>query len=257
MEKLELIDAEKRARRSDVQRCGVDSLLVNDIPFGVRAIQRGVEVEGIWISNPNTPELSQVASSATLIGDQQESRDSNKKAQAGQRSREPSKSIGSSTNEATRPEPPALWPHMSVPTSSRSIRQPQSGLDGLPNTDDAALRSHPNSYVPRRTARRRGIVERRHRTPTLAAENVCNTESHGADLESNDGRLDQASIDLPLGRDDRHLHRSLNADSARTDRERHEMSRVNEGEGDDIGRNQAPRPRRHKLSRKPPRAQLR
>lgn len=26
-----------------------------DVPFGVRAIESGVEVEGVWISRPNTP----------------------------------------------------------------------------------------------------------------------------------------------------------------------------------------------------------
>ncbi|KAH9827104.1 hypothetical protein Tdes44962_MAKER03073 [Teratosphaeria destructans] len=28
----------------------------NDVPFGVRAIESGVEVEGVWISRPNTPD---------------------------------------------------------------------------------------------------------------------------------------------------------------------------------------------------------
>ncbi|KAJ5482177.1 hypothetical protein N7475_000989 [Penicillium sp. IBT 31633x] len=30
----------------------------DDIPFGARALDRGIEVEGIWISNPNTPTQS-------------------------------------------------------------------------------------------------------------------------------------------------------------------------------------------------------
>ncbi|KAF2770979.1 hypothetical protein EJ03DRAFT_260465, partial [Teratosphaeria nubilosa] len=28
----------------------------NDVPFGVRAIESGIEVEGVWISRPNTPD---------------------------------------------------------------------------------------------------------------------------------------------------------------------------------------------------------
>ncbi|VUC33100.1 unnamed protein product [Clonostachys rosea] len=72
IQRLELEDAEKKARQFDIQHCGIDYLRADDVPFGVRAIQRGIEVEGIWISQPNTPDLSQVASSATLIGDQTE-----------------------------------------------------------------------------------------------------------------------------------------------------------------------------------------
>lgn len=49
-----------------LSHCGVDAWRPPDIPFGVRAIQNGVEVEGIWISRPNTPEKSQPASSPTL-----------------------------------------------------------------------------------------------------------------------------------------------------------------------------------------------
>lgn len=30
----------------------------DDIPFGARALERGIEVEGIWISDPNTPTQS-------------------------------------------------------------------------------------------------------------------------------------------------------------------------------------------------------
>ncbi|KAF7550297.1 hypothetical protein G7046_g8064 [Stylonectria norvegica] len=65
LRRLELIDEEKRARVSTMSHC-------------VRAIQSGIEVEGIWISRPNTPDDSQVAScttlidSTTLVGDQTE-----------------------------------------------------------------------------------------------------------------------------------------------------------------------------------------
>lgn len=42
----------------------------DDIPFGVRALQTGVEVDGIWVSRQqHHRELSQIASSATLMGD--------------------------------------------------------------------------------------------------------------------------------------------------------------------------------------------
>jgi hypothetical protein len=72
MKRWEKIDEEKRARRIDLRHCGMTSDSVEDIPFGIRAIQRGFEVEGIWISSLDSSDQSRVASSATLIGDQTE-----------------------------------------------------------------------------------------------------------------------------------------------------------------------------------------
>ncbi|MCJ1475955.1 hypothetical protein MMC13_004619 [Lambiella insularis] len=41
-----------------------------DIPFGIRAIERGVEVEGVWISRSNTPSSSRQGSPApSVVGD--------------------------------------------------------------------------------------------------------------------------------------------------------------------------------------------
>ncbi|KAL9484858.1 hypothetical protein ACSS6W_003647 [Trichoderma asperelloides] len=67
--RLELIDEERRVRLAEMRYCGINARGITDIPFGVRAIQSGVEVEGIWISRPNTPGSSHAASSPTLIGD--------------------------------------------------------------------------------------------------------------------------------------------------------------------------------------------
>ncbi|KOS19081.1 hypothetical protein ESCO_000991 [Escovopsis weberi] len=67
IERLELIDEERRVRLAEMRHCGIDTRAVNDIPFGVRAIQSGIEVEGIWISRPNTPEASKRNSAATLV----------------------------------------------------------------------------------------------------------------------------------------------------------------------------------------------
>lgn len=68
--RLELIDEERRVRLAEMRYCGINARGITDIPFGVRAIQSGIEVEGIWISRPNTPDASHVtASSPTLIGD--------------------------------------------------------------------------------------------------------------------------------------------------------------------------------------------
>ncbi|KAF7545858.1 hypothetical protein G7Z17_g8839 [Cylindrodendrum hubeiense] len=65
--RLEIIDEEKRARLSVMSHCGIDALRPPEVPFGVRAIQNGIEVEGIWISRPNTPDLSRTATPTTMV----------------------------------------------------------------------------------------------------------------------------------------------------------------------------------------------
>ncbi|UKZ51842.1 hypothetical protein TrVGV298_005606 [Trichoderma virens] len=66
--RLELIDEERRVRLAEMRYCGINARGINDIPFGVRAIQKGIQVEGIWISRPNTPDASHVTASPTLVG---------------------------------------------------------------------------------------------------------------------------------------------------------------------------------------------
>ncbi|KAJ8132807.1 hypothetical protein O1611_g819 [Lasiodiplodia mahajangana] len=66
LKKHALIDEEKRVRQTTLRKSGLRRV---EIPFGVRAIQSGVEVEGIWISRPVTPtgaRSSGRASSTTL-----------------------------------------------------------------------------------------------------------------------------------------------------------------------------------------------
>jgi hypothetical protein len=41
----------------------------NEVPFGIRAIEEGIEVEGVWISQPNTPEPLSRESSMTSLTD--------------------------------------------------------------------------------------------------------------------------------------------------------------------------------------------
>ncbi|KAH7181081.1 hypothetical protein DER46DRAFT_30506 [Fusarium sp. MPI-SDFR-AT-0072] len=66
--RLEIIDEEKRARISLMSRCGIENMRDPEIPFGVRAILSGVEVEGIWISRPNSPGPCQLTPVATQVG---------------------------------------------------------------------------------------------------------------------------------------------------------------------------------------------
>lgn len=73
--KQALLDEEKKARMQEMRRSGLKVRRgYSDIPFGVRAIQHGVEVDGIWISRPGTPQTEndntvKMASSTTLVSE--------------------------------------------------------------------------------------------------------------------------------------------------------------------------------------------
>ncbi|RMY00090.1 hypothetical protein D0867_11867, partial [Hortaea werneckii] len=47
-----------------------------EIPFGIRALESGIEVNGVWVSRPNTPESHSRESSATSVGLKQPNRTS-------------------------------------------------------------------------------------------------------------------------------------------------------------------------------------
>ncbi|KAI0966950.1 hypothetical protein F4678DRAFT_263078 [Xylaria arbuscula] len=65
LKKYSLLDEEKRARQMELRKSGLPVGRRADIPFGVRAIQSGIEVEGIWISRPATPMGSRTSSKAS------------------------------------------------------------------------------------------------------------------------------------------------------------------------------------------------
>ncbi|KAM3559243.1 hypothetical protein MY1884_003555 [Beauveria asiatica] len=69
LRRYELLDQEKRSRLAEMQQYGIDIPAINDIPFGSRAIQSGIEIDEIWISRPNTPVPSQRPSCATIVDD--------------------------------------------------------------------------------------------------------------------------------------------------------------------------------------------
>ncbi|KAM3542668.1 hypothetical protein ARSEF1564_004408 [Beauveria bassiana] len=69
LRRYELLDQEKRSRLAEMQQYGIDIPAINDIPFGSRAIQSGIEIDEIWISRPNTPVPSQRPSCATVVDD--------------------------------------------------------------------------------------------------------------------------------------------------------------------------------------------
>jgi len=62
VKKQELVDEEKRMRIQELRNSGqiIESRKSHDIPFGVRAIQSGIKVDGIWISQSNTPAASEL-----------------------------------------------------------------------------------------------------------------------------------------------------------------------------------------------------
>ncbi|CAK7271881.1 hypothetical protein SEPCBS57363_004848 [Sporothrix epigloea] len=77
MRRQEVLDEEKRARLAEIRKVEMASstgLTVHggrkkraiEIPFGVRAIQTGIEVDGIWISQPTTPSRSSTNSKTGL-----------------------------------------------------------------------------------------------------------------------------------------------------------------------------------------------
>ncbi|CAD6446566.1 0eb092ce-9d13-44e1-a718-21f45db657f0 [Sclerotinia trifoliorum] len=53
----EILDEEKRIKIQELRQSGqfVETSKDSDVPFGVRAIQSGIQVDGIWISGTNTP----------------------------------------------------------------------------------------------------------------------------------------------------------------------------------------------------------
>lgn len=108
MRKLETMDEEKRARALEMRHCGIAALHGNSVPFGVRALQSGIEVDGIWVSRPNTPEHSHGASSAPLVGGQTGGR------------RDPTKWTGSSGEGQRGDEMPGNSPAGPLVQSRRS-----------------------------------------------------------------------------------------------------------------------------------------
>ncbi|EQK98257.1 hypothetical protein G6O67_006952 [Ophiocordyceps sinensis] len=71
LRKHEVIDEERRLRLAEMRHCGIDALrIANEIPFGVRALESGIEVEGIWISRSNTPDGCRTPASTTPVDEQ-------------------------------------------------------------------------------------------------------------------------------------------------------------------------------------------
>jgi hypothetical protein len=128
--KLELIDEERRVRLAEMRYCGINARGITDIPFGVRAIQSGIQVEGIWISRPNTPSSSRTTSSPTLIGDPTDSRSKAKgkgkgKGKARYIPVEVTETAMSSSSPQTTPTSGSLTPPRTDNTELNDARKPR------------------------------------------------------------------------------------------------------------------------------------
>ena len=123
-----------------------------DVPFGVRAIESGIEVDGVWISRSNTPASSNPPSPATSATDDP----SPEKAHRNE--------IGSPKAVPTLVMPQPMHPYQGQPgnrsrSNSRSpeIQAAAGGspdrLHNLPNTseDSIKIRIRP-TYQPRQSS---------------------------------------------------------------------------------------------------------
>ncbi|TVY83189.1 hypothetical protein LSUE1_G000860, partial [Lachnellula suecica] len=70
VKRQEIVDEEKRTRIEALRNSGqiIESSKGHDIPFGIKAIQSGIQVDGIWISGNNSPVPSEHQMS-TIRGD--------------------------------------------------------------------------------------------------------------------------------------------------------------------------------------------
>lgn len=121
-----------------------------DIPFGVRAIQSGIQVDGIWISRPGTPASGSPvgAYSATLRDSEHEPRGKEPAASTQQTS--PTASTFEQpvdVRTATQPRPPALGPQ-----ATYKPRHPTATVVAQPSYRPFEPASRESSQRPRRTS---------------------------------------------------------------------------------------------------------
>lgn len=110
-----------------------------DIPFGVRAIQSGIEVDGIWISRPNTPAGSDTASKAP-------SHEVNPKGK--ERAVRPSQPARQPTqNAARRLDAPRRAPHVVSSSAEYDIEDAEPMGLRMPSPGS------PATYKPRQSSR--------------------------------------------------------------------------------------------------------
>ncbi|MCJ1385028.1 hypothetical protein MMC17_008146 [Xylographa soralifera] len=145
------IAARQREEQQMQQTSSVPATGAPDIPFGVRAIENGIEVEGVWISRSNTPVSSNQGSPVSSpIGDTS-----------------PTQSESHAQNMTTIPKlvmPQPMYPYLGRPGSSSTspsrspTRQHEKGISadrfssqGSVSPDTIKIRIRP-SYQPRQSS---------------------------------------------------------------------------------------------------------
>ena len=102
----------------------------NNVPFGIRALESGIEVEGVWISRGNTPEPdSRDHSAASSLSERRKDskRDLEKQDVSGSHNR----STSNSTNGTIRPERASFDRVVSAEKLSSSQRSKDSSVDRI------------------------------------------------------------------------------------------------------------------------------
>ncbi|KAI0437825.1 hypothetical protein F4803DRAFT_565761 [Xylaria telfairii] len=154
-----LLDEEKRVRQMELRKSGLPTGRRVDIPFGVRAIQSGVEIEGIWISRPATPmepRNPSKASSTTLGTDNELKSEDKGKAVQG--------SVVRPTATVTEVNPtPKPSPRLS-PTGSYFRQSIPQDIGGTPPL--GPQRAYSQTYTSQRSANDNGRIARYSHTPT-------------------------------------------------------------------------------------------
>jgi hypothetical protein len=156
MKKQEVLDEEKRARVEEMRKTGLPIRRANPVPFGVRAIQSGVEVDGIWISRPaSLNELGEkLASSTTLTG---RDSDSHKK---GRDYSGDEKSVIVTTTSLDRPGPKQSPSAASIFQKLTDTDSVESGQSSAPPVSQFAYKAkrhssrHPTGTLNEDTLRR-------------------------------------------------------------------------------------------------------
>ncbi|KAK3956412.1 hypothetical protein QBC32DRAFT_389703 [Pseudoneurospora amorphoporcata] len=139
--KQEILDEEKKARIDEMRSTGLrptsSKRLASTIPFGVRAIQSGVQVDGIWISRLATPtETTKLTSTVTLVN-----------LDAEQQRREKTKAAGFTTTSqrAAIPDGSSL---LQRPTDCESLESNSSGAIPAPISREQS-HYYPHRHAPR------------------------------------------------------------------------------------------------------------
>ncbi|KAF2088786.1 hypothetical protein K490DRAFT_38191 [Saccharata proteae CBS 121410] len=138
-----------------------------EVPFGIRAIQSGIEVDGIWISGNNTPAPSSPASSASSMPDRRPSAPRVVSNGDVTRLEMPPAAHGSSSRTSSRGRPVSSFDRAVSAERLSDSRASSAGKEAAarprdPKTDLRLLQSHRLSHVAETgsLARRDKVLDR-------------------------------------------------------------------------------------------------